>query len=185
MTENRTFQFYGIGLGDTPVTVTATVGGTQIFSGPVTTEPGTLSTEYSVLPDSAFETVMFSLSNSAVFNTDFAGNVPMTMEISGGNGVIITEINSNYYQGNVTTDPNAGTANNFASAYWGKPINSESTPDPRSSVYINGVQQVPPLPASLGTWCWQVPSPATIEYIWNIGIGQIGNVPGATGNYVP
>ena len=184
MAANRTFQFRGIGYGDSPVTVTASVNSTQIFSGTITTlpgnppEPGNDET-----PTVAYDTVAFTLDNSALLNTDFAGSVPMTIEISGGNAVIFTEILSNYYSGNTTTDPGAGTVDHFAQCYYGTPVNSESTPDPRSSVYINGTPQVPPLVPSLGTWCWVIPSPSTMTYNWNIGVGQVGNVPGNSASY--
>jgi hypothetical protein len=91
---------------------------------------------------------------------------------------------SNYFAGNIEVNPAAGTVDNFGGCYYGTPVNSESTPDPRSSVYINGVQQVPPLVPSQGCWAWQVSSPATVTYNWNIGIGQIGNVSGNSAAYI-
>ena len=183
MAANRTFQFRGIGYGDSNVTVTARVNSTQIFSGTITTLPGNLPVPDYPTPQAAYDTVAFSLNDSALLNTDFAGSLPMTIEISGGNAVIFTEILSNYYPGNTATDPGAGTVDHFAQCYNGTPVNSESTPDPRSSVYINGKQQVPPLPPSQSTWCWAIPSPATMTYNWNIGVGQVGNVPGNSSNY--
>ena len=189
MAANRTFQFRGIGYGDSPVTVTASVNSTQIFSGTITTLPGNLPVPDYPIPQVAYDTVAFSLDNSALLNTDFAGSLPMTIEISGGNAVIFTEILSNYYLGNITTDPDAGTVDHFAQCYNGTPVNSESTPDPRSSVYINGKQQVPPCEPSLGCWCWSIPSPpgtdspARMTYNWNISVGQVGNVLGNSASY--
>lgn len=184
MAENRTFKFYGIGLGDTPVSLTARVNSTQIFSGTIPTQSGSIPPIYDIPPDVAYETVMFSLDNSALLNTDFAGSLPMTIEISGGNAIIMTEIQSNYFLGNVANVPTAGTVDNFSLCYMGTPTNSESTPDTRSSVYVNGAQQVPPLAPSAGCWVWQIPSPATITYNWNISTGQVGNVPGNIAAYV-
>jgi hypothetical protein len=184
MAANRTFQFRGVGYGDSPVTVTASVDNTQIFSGTITTLPGNVPVPDYPTPQEAYDTVAFSLDNSALLNTDFAGSVPMTIEISGGNAVIFTEILSNYYSGNTTTDPGAGTVDHFAQCYYGTPVNSESTPDPRSSVYINGNAQVPSIiEPSKGTWCWEIPSPSTMTYNWNIGVGQVGNVPGNSASY--
>jgi hypothetical protein len=188
MAANRTFQFRGLGYGDSPVTVTASVNSTQIFSGTIPTIAGDpLNPEPYPTPQVAYDTVAFTLDNSALLNTDFAGSLPMTIEISGGNSVIFTEILSNYYPGNTTTDPDAGTVDHFAQCYNGTPVNSESTQDPRSSVYINGTQQVPPLPLSLGCWCWIIPSgtdsPATMTYNWNISVGQVGNVVGNSASY--
>jgi hypothetical protein len=173
MAANRTFNFCGLGYGNSPVTVTATVNGTEIFSGPVPTVDRAPDTEP---VEETRTTVLFSLENSAVFNTDFAGNVPMTVSISGGDAVYFTDINCNYFQGNVAVNPAAGTVDNFGQSYYGTPVNSEETTDCRSSVFINGIQQVPPLEKSLGTWCWLVSSPGSISYNWNIEKGQIGNV---------
>ena len=184
MAANRTFQFRGIGYGDSNVTVTASINSTQIFSGTITTIAGDpLDPEPYPTPTTAYDTVAFILNDSALLNTDFAGSLPMTIEISGGNAVIFTEILSNYYQGNVVTNPDAGTVDHFAQGYNGTPVNSESTPDPRSSVYINGIPQVPPLTHSKGTWCWVIPSPSTMTYNWNISTGQVGNVPGNSASY--
>jgi hypothetical protein len=184
MATNRTFQFRGIGYGDSDVTVTARVNSTQIFSGTITTIAGDpLNPEPYPTPTVAYDTVAFSLNDSALLNTDFAGSLPMTIEFSGGNAVIFTNILSNYYQGNRTTDPNAGTVDNFGQSYTGTPVNSESTPDPRSSVYINGIQQVPPQQPSKGCWCWTITSPATMTYNWNISVGQVGNVVGNSASY--
>lgn len=184
MAANRTFQFRGIGYGNSDVTVTARVNSTQIFSGTITTIPGNpLSPEPYPTPTVAYDTVAFTLNDSALLNTDFAGSLPMTIEISGGNAVIFTEIFSNYYVGNTVADPGAGTVDHFEQCYNGTPANSESTPDPRSSVYINGTQQVPPLQPSQGCWCWVITSPSTMTYNWNIGVGQVGNVPGNSASY--
>lgn len=185
MAANRTFQFRGLGYGDSNVTVTARVNSTQIFSGTITTVAGDpFGPEFYPIPQVAYDTVAFTLNDSALLNTDFAGSLPMTIEISGGNAVIFSEILSNYYPGNITTDPDAGTVDHFKQCYNGTPVNSESTPDPRSSVYINGTCQVPPLTSSLGCWCWAIPSPSTITYNWNIGLGQVGNVPGNSASYI-
>jgi hypothetical protein len=131
-------------------------------------------------PQVAYDTVAFTLDNSALLNTDFAGSLPMTIEISGGNAVIFTEILSNYYLGN---NLNAGTVDHFGACYSGIPVNSESTPDPRSSVYINGMPPVTPQGPSKGCWCWTIPSSSTMTYNWNIGVGQVGNVPGNSASY--
>ena len=190
MAANRTFQFRGVGYGDSPVTVTAKVNSTQIFSGTITTVVGyPFAPEPYPTPQVAYDTVVFSLDDSALLNTDFAGSLPMTIEISGGNAVIFTEILSNYYIGNIAVDPGAGTVDHFAQCYYGTPVNSEATPDPRSSVYINGTQQVPPMVPSQGCWCWVIPSsagtdsPSTMTYNWNIGVGQVGNVLGNSASY--
>ena len=65
-----------------------------------------------------------------------------------------------------------GTADVFDGCYFGTPINSEGTIDPRSSVQINGVPQVPPLEKSPGCWTWVVDSGSTLECNLNVGLGS-------------
>jgi hypothetical protein len=183
MAANRTFQFYGIGYGNTPVTVTARVNSTEIFSGEIATIDQPINPVPYPIPEIANTTVLFILADSALLNTDFAGSLPMTVVVTGGEGVLFGEIESNYYQGNVQVTPNAGTVGNFAQCYNGTPTNSEGTPDPRSSVAIDGIQQVPPLEPSQGCWYWLIPAGSTMTYNWNIGLGQVGNAVGDSATY--
>lgn len=66
----------------------------------------------------------------------------------------------------------AGTATDFLPCFTGTPVNSEGTPDPRSSVQINGVQQVPPLEKSEGVWCWFIDAGSTLECNFNVSVGS-------------
>jgi hypothetical protein len=68
--------------------------------------------------------------------------------------------------------PVTGTEDTYKSCFDGIPYNSEGTPDPRSSVTINGAAQVPPMPASTGVWHWLVPTNHTIAYELNISKGS-------------
>lgn len=173
--ENRTYKFYGVGCGTTPVSVTATIGGTQVFSGTVPTQEIALN---SSPPANKIKTVLFELANSRTYGTQFQGNVPVTLEVTGGDGIILGYIESNWYSGKRKTDAMAGHEDNFNLCYYGVPTNSEGTTDPRSSVAVDGINQVPPLVPSTGCWKWVVPTPCTITHDWNIGIGQIGEVLG-------
>lgn len=179
MAENRTFQFYGQGFGSSNVSITASVNSTQLYSGSVPTVDQPVSPI--PIPDPENQVVLFEIPDSTVLNTDFAGSLPMTVEVTGGSGVIFGVIYSNYYQGNVSTG--AGSATNFSFNYTGTPTNSEGTPDPRSSVYINGVQQVPPLEPSKGCWYWFLNPGDVMTCNWNISIGQVANVVGSTSTY--
>ena len=183
MAQNRTFQFYGIGYGNTPVTVTARVNSTEIFSGEIATIDQPIDPVPYPIPAEVNTNVLFSLADSALLNTDFAGSLPMTVVVTGGEGAMFGEIKSNYYVGNITENPNAGNVDNFSQCYYGNPTNSEGTPDPRSSVAIDGVQQVPPLEKSPGCWVWLIPAGSVMTYNWNIGVGQVGNVVGDSGSY--
>lgn len=180
MAENRTFQFLGQGYGSDPVSITASINSTQIYSGTIPTIAGP-SEPYPVVP-SAEQVILFSIDNSAALNTDFAGSLPMTIVVSGGNGVLFGEINSNYYIGNVLVDPNAGTVNNFSQNYIGNPPNSDATQDPRSSVALDGTPWAVTRPPN-GCWNYYVPTGGTLTYNFNISLGQIGNIIGATTSY--
>jgi hypothetical protein len=173
--ENRTYKFYGVGCGTTPVSVTATIGGTQVFSGTVPTQDIPIN---STPPASEIKTVLFELSDSQTYGTQFQGSVPVTLEVTGGDGIVLGYIKSNWYSGKRKTDTMAGHEDNFNLCYYGTPTNSEGTTDPRSSVVINGATQVPPMVPSTGCWKWIIPTPCTITHDWNIGIGQIGEVLG-------
>ena len=183
MAQNRTFKFYGLGYGNTPVTVTASVNSTEIFSGTVPTVDQPINPWPYPTPEEAGTTVLFTLPDSALLNTDFAGNVPMSVTISTGSGVLLGEISSNYYVGNVEIDPGVGTTNNFQFSYGGQPPNSDGTTDPRSNTAIDGVLQTIPTQPQ-GCNVWRVLTGSTITYNWNIQIGQVGNVVGKTNNYV-
>jgi len=70
----------------------------------------------------------------------------------------------------ITESP--GVADKYHPCYDGYPVNSEATPDPRSSVIIDGIVQVPPSPKSNGVWGWIVPSGSTIAYNLNVSLGD-------------
>lgn len=165
--EERTVQFYGVAYGPSPVTITAVVNGNTVFSGEVLTADQPISPQPTPPDDEQY--VLFSVNNSAP--TNFSGSVPMTVTISGGptSGVLFGEIYSNYQWGNTvgySAEPGV-----FGPIYLGTPTNSEGTIDPRSSVYIDGVQQVPPLPTSEGTWNWFINTGSTMSYNLNISLG--------------
>jgi hypothetical protein len=181
MAQNRTFKFYGLGYGATPVTVTATINSTQVFSGEIPTAD--VSTSVQPTPSPTEQELLFSIDNSALLNTDFAGSLPMTIVVTGGSGVVFGEVLSNYYQGNLLSDSSAGTSTGYSLCYSGNPVNSEGTGDTRSSVAIDGITQVPPLAVSLGCWNWYITNGSTMTYNWNISIGQVANVSGNVTNY--
>jgi len=176
MAQPRTFQFYGLAYGNSPVTITASINSTQIFSGPVTTVDQPLP---DACPDQSIQTVLFTIDNSAALNTDFSGSLPMTLVVSGGDGVWVEQIDCNYYRGNAVP---SGTSDNYQQCYYGNPVNSESSQDPRSSVVIGGVANTPQRPPD-GTWSWKIPTGQTMTHNFNIGLGSVNNVVGNISNY--
>ena len=103
MATNRTLQFIGFAYGNVPVQITARINNTTVFSGTVDTanEPianGPVDTEnfpYSHQP------VLFSVENSDLFPTDFSGSYPMSIAVSGGDGVILGSVKSNFMKNTV------------------------------------------------------------------------------------
>jgi hypothetical protein len=93
MAQNRTINFYGYAYGSTPVSLTANIDGTIVFSGVV-------STVDQALPDSTVNIsnapVLFSVADSALFPTTFSGAYPMTIEVTGGNGIAVLNTYCNY-----------------------------------------------------------------------------------------
>lgn len=182
MAENRTFKFHGLGYGNSPVNITATVYGTQIFSGNITTIDLPVNPYPEPIPE--WKEIMFSWANVANLSTDFTGNVAMTLTVNSGSGVILDDITCNWIGDWASSNEIVeGTATNFYTCFAGTPPNSEDTYDIRSNVFIDGQRQVPPLPPSTGIWEWLVLNGQTITCNWNIGIGLVGNVGGDTRNY--
>jgi hypothetical protein len=168
---DRTLQFCGYAYGNVPVQLNAHVDGQLVFSGAVDTlnEPLPLpSINLANAPP------LFSVTNS-LFSTDFSGNYPMTVSVATGTGVMLSDIKSNYM---LTFDSVAnvvipGNATSFSMCFNGSPTNSEGTPDPRSSVTIDAVAQVPPLEPSLGCWTWVVNQGSTLGHNLNISLGNV------------
>jgi hypothetical protein len=167
---DRTLQFCGYAYGNVPVQLNAHINGQLVFGGVVDTldEP---------LPDPDINMAnappLFSVTSS-LFSTDFSGSYPMTVSVGTGTGIFVCAINSNYMPtesvGNVIIP---GNATGFLTCFDGTPTNSEGTPDPRSSVTLDAVVQVPPQVVSLGCWTWVVPQGSTLGHNLNISLGNV------------
>ena len=178
MAENRTFHFMGQGYGSDPVTITASINSTQIYSGPIPTITGPAEPYPVVVP--VDQVILFSIDNSAALNTDFAGSLPMTVVLSGGTGVLFGSIDTNWTQGDYSYLN--GQVDQFGECYIGQPPNSDGSGDVRSSVTLNGTPWVISRPPD-GYWNYYVPSDNTLTYNFNISLGQVGNVVGNTSSY--
>ena len=89
---NRTIQFCGYAYGEEPVQLNAHINGQTVFSGTVATLD-----EDPIFPvDMTNAPVLFSVPESALFPTTFAGSYPMTVSVATGLGVNLNFINSNY-----------------------------------------------------------------------------------------
>ena len=162
---NRTLQFYGYAYGDVPVQLNAHINGQLVFSGSV-------ATLNEVMPDPSVDMnsapVLFSVTESALYPTSYSGSYPMTISVATGYGIAVRETSCNY----MFSSQGAGTADVFVPCFNGIPANSEGTPDSRSNVQLNGVQQVPPAQPSAGQWTWLVDTGSTLECNFNVSEGS-------------
>ena len=102
MATNRTLQFAGYAYGNTPVTVTAIINNTVVFSSTVTTLDQDIPLPGDI--DLSSRPVLFSVENSDLFPTDFSGSYPMTLTANGGYGIAVCVVQSNYMANNPVVD---------------------------------------------------------------------------------
>ena len=170
MATNRNLQFYGFAYGDTPVTLDVKVNGQTVFSNAVSTIPGAVPSDVNAV---VCDQVLFELDGTSLFPITFNGHYTHSVAVSGGDGILIGDVKSNYMATMSGNTVIGGNATGFVNVYYGTPTNSESSPDCRSSVYIDGAQQVPPCEPSLGTWVWQVDNGSNLSCNLNIGLGNV------------
>jgi hypothetical protein len=173
----------------TNVTLNIELNGNTIYNGivpsvdaPIVQVPVADDYQYTVLAETAA---------LADIHTDFAGSLPMKITVTGGHGVLLGDIKSNYQKDheemcrrNFGDDcGNVGTPSHheFENAYVGYPTNSDGTPDVRSNVAIDGVTQ-PFL--SKGICHWIVPAGSNITCNFNISPGQVA-YPDSSRPYLP
>lgn len=160
----RTFLCKGIGIGTGTTSITVTMDGTQIFSGPVAT------IDKESAPDKTELQTMFSWELDV---DDRAWVRPVTIVVTGGD-FYVCEFSANYGSVNdetasieVQKDQIASVATVYKLIYREK-INDHVHSDPKSNITIDGQPQtkietdtVPPL---AGEWWWAVPEGSTIAF---------------------
>ena len=152
----RTVQFYGqgystppaAGLTLTPCTITATVDGTVVFSGPVPTIESS-----DILRDPSEQEILFTFEIPLITITDPPGygntyTLPVSLAIT-GDDVYLEQINTNY---NCLANGASSGSTVFG------PI---SAGDARSNVVVTNASftNPPPVPRpteSAGTWGWEI-----------------------------
>lgn len=175
-TENRSLRFMGTAFG-TNVTLNIELNGNTIYNGIVPSVDAPIVATPAA--DSYLAAILAETAAIADIHTDFAGSLPMTITVTGGYGVLLGDIRSNYQKdheemchrifgdcGNVGTP----SYHEFENAYVGYPPNSDGTVDVRSNVAIDGVAQ--PF-ASKGVCHWVVPAGSSITCNFNISPGQV------------
>jgi hypothetical protein len=102
------------------------------------------------------------------------GEVVDNTQITAGSGTTWTVSISQNVSANLSGSTVApGNATGFLPCYNGTPTNSEGTPDPRSSVTIDGVTQVPPQAKSQGIWTWSVYTGNVFAHNLNVSLGNV------------
>lgn len=153
---NRTVQVLGSGYGSSPASITATWNGSQVFSGTVSTQLGTMP----VLPNPELTTgeVLFTFE----IPMDASGNFSMTTSVT-GNPVLFTTILANYANvANVAGNTWTSTGPNG----FGDISTGMNVLDTRSEVSIDNISQTIPNPkpgSEPGTWWWEVPADSTLS----------------------
>lgn len=94
MAYNRSLRFYGIGVGSTPVEITAKFNGVEVYSGPVPTVSTAVFSTSSLWD---INEIMFTIEDSAEYNTNFSGVVPLEITVQQGNMVVLDNIEANYW----------------------------------------------------------------------------------------
>jgi hypothetical protein len=156
---NRTVQIIGYGFGDTPANVTATVSGTQVFSGNVPT----VNPPIPPMPDRA---VLFTFE----IPMDLVGNIPMSVTIE-NSPVVFAQIYANYCNvvnvtikeppaSNVVIYQSSGPTG-FSPIEPPKESNSNFILDARSNVIIDGIDVTASLSeressSKFGAWSYPV-----------------------------
>jgi len=120
------------------------------------------------LTSGTVEVGQFLLGTGLVANTQITSGSGSSWTVNNTQSVPATTITGRLFQ------QIPGTANVYLPCYNGTPVNSESTPDSRSSVTIDGITQVPPLPVSTAVWTWVVPTGSTLSYNLNVSLGSCG-----------
>ena len=93
ITQNRTLNFYGYAYGASEVALTATINGQSVFSGNIPT----IDAPFPPPPyEMSQEQVLFSITNSTLFPTNFSGAYPMSVTVTAGEGVVFGKIEANY-----------------------------------------------------------------------------------------
>ena len=157
MIQNRTLQFIGLAYGSTPVTVTAQINGTTVFSG----EVSTIDTPWPEPTDLSSGNVLFSVTDSSLFPTNFAGSYPMTITASNGLGIVLGDVLSNWMFPVDSTNFAPTLPTTFLNCYNG---------DPRTNVVIDGVPQTVTRPPN-GAWYRTVRSGSTLTCDLNVILG--------------
>lgn len=152
----RTFKQLGQSYGSTPAIITATINGTVVFSGEITS----IDIPLPILPDlSVIGTELFTWTNTV----DFSGTQPFSISVA-NSPLLLTDTRADYCVAN-----NVSQFQSFYS-YIQDGINIS---DPFSNTAIDGVavQRGPDSTNLLGQWYWIIPAGSTFTATLNVNAG--------------
>jgi hypothetical protein len=155
-------------------------GSTVVLNGIFSNYMQGTSTSYSIMENATIDGTTLTVDtvssgNVAVGQTLYGNGVTYrTNIVSGSNLTWTVNLSQSVPSAKLTgVGKVSGTATDYLPCYaGGYPVNSEQTADPRSSVTIDGIQQVPPNPKSTGIWTWVVPTGSTLSCNLNISPGS-------------
>jgi hypothetical protein len=148
----RNFKQYGQAYGSTPASVTATVNGTVVFSGSVST----LDIPVPSLPANVAVSEIFTWTNPL----DFTGTQSFSVAVA-GSPLLLDFTTADHCAAN--------NAAEFGMIYHNE-IGGVSVPDPFTDVTINGVamQRGPDNSTLSGQWQWLIPAGSTFTAVMHI-----------------
>jgi hypothetical protein len=161
----RNFKQRGQAYGSTPASITATIDGTVVFSGPI----NTLDIPVPIMPvePTGVQPVIFTWANTVAF----AGTQSYSIAVTGSPLLLSTTMADHF------------TANNVAqfNSICNREIDGILVSDPFTNVAIDGVamQRGPNNSALPGQWQWLIPAGSTFTATLNVnaGVEPTGNIP--------
>jgi hypothetical protein len=152
----RNFKQYGQAFGATTASITATIDGTVVFSGPVST----LNTPVPSLPGDIETSEIFTWTNTVAF----AGTQSYSVAVT-GSPLLLGSTAADYC-----------VANNIShfDAFYTYEIGGVTVADPFTNVAIDGVSRTrgPDNSTLAGQWQWLIPAGSTFTATLNVNAGS-------------
>ena len=165
----RTFKQYGQGYGATPVTITVTLNGVEIFNGDIATLDQPVP-DMPILSGENFGVEIYSWTKDLTFQgTD-------SLQITVADGIfLMSQSVANYFKYPVPDSPSGPYAtsgpDNFVPFYY-YTADGDIITDPISNVAIDGVAQTEArVPGEYGQWCWVLSPGQTMTATLNVLAG--------------
>jgi len=161
----RTFRQFGQAYGATPASITASIGGSVVFSGAISTADQPVPS--SQVGISASE--LFSWTNTV----DYAGNVSFSIAVTGSQ-LLLTMTDADYCYANVPST---------FMGFFTYEDSGLTISDPFTNVVIDGVpKQRGPNNSNVagpltGQWYWLIPAGSTFTATLNVSAGQEPSTP--------